>query len=57
MKLLKEMNFELYASLGTADFYSAHGVEVRSENITLHFSFVKLLKYTQTCISLLVHCI
>ena len=28
VKLLKEMNFMLYASLGTADFYSAHGVEV-----------------------------
>jgi carbamoyl-phosphate synthase/aspartate carbamoyltransferase/dihydroorotase len=29
VKLLKEMNFELYASLGTADYYSAHNIEVR----------------------------
>jgi carbamoyl-phosphate synthase/aspartate carbamoyltransferase/dihydroorotase len=30
VKLLKEMNFELYASLGTADYYSAHNIEMKA---------------------------
>ena len=28
VKTLKALGFQLYASLGTADFYSEHGVEV-----------------------------
>ena len=28
VKALKELGYQLYASLGTADFYSEHGVEV-----------------------------
>jgi carbamoyl-phosphate synthase/aspartate carbamoyltransferase/dihydroorotase len=28
VKTLKELGYKLYASLGTADFYSEHGVEV-----------------------------
>lgn len=38
VRTLKELGFTLYASLGTADFYSAHGVKVktsRSSNGTL----------------------
>ena len=28
VRMLKSLKFDLYASLGTADFYSSHGVEV-----------------------------
>lgn len=28
VKTLKDLGYQLYASLGTADFYSEHGVEV-----------------------------
>lgn len=28
MRILEEMGYELYASLGTADFYLAHGIKM-----------------------------
>lgn len=30
MRALNKMGYKLYASLGTADFYNEHGVEVRN---------------------------
>lgn len=30
VKLLEKMNFNLYASIGTADFYSTHGVQIET---------------------------
>ncbi len=29
VRILQHLNFNLYASLGTADFYSEHGIKVR----------------------------
>ena len=28
MRILQRLNFTLYASMGTADFYSEHGIKV-----------------------------
>ena len=28
VQMLKELKYDLYASLGTSDFYTSHGVEV-----------------------------
>lgn len=32
---LKSMGYKLYASMGTADFYTEHGVEVSEKNFSL----------------------
>ena len=36
MRILERLNFTLYASMGTADFYSEHGVKVMLHTITVH---------------------
>ena len=33
MRILQRLNFTLYASMGTADFYSEHGIKVGSQII------------------------
>lgn len=43
MRALHKMGYKLYASLGTADFYNEHGVEVSM--------LVNLRKYTTLRIS------
>lgn len=35
IRSLKNMGYKLYASMGTADFYTEHGVEVSNKNIFL----------------------
>lgn len=35
MQILERLNFTLYASMGTADFYSEHGIKVLQEYITI----------------------
>lgn len=34
------MSYQLYASLGTADFYSAHGIDVSSQTKIVHFNYL-----------------
>lgn len=34
VKELQEMGFQLYGSIGTADFYSEHGIKVRSTKMS-----------------------
>lgn len=38
MRALQKMGYKLYASLGTADFYNEHGVDV-SIYVNTRFSF------------------
>lgn len=38
MKILQRLNFKLFASIGTADFYTDHGIKVINYNI----NFMKL---------------
>lgn len=36
MRLLESLGYSLYASLGTADFYTEHGVKVQGHRDLLH---------------------
>lgn len=35
MRSLQKMGYKLYASLGTADYYNEHGVDVSRHNILI----------------------
>lgn len=51
IRSLRKMGYQLYASMGTADFYTEHGVEVSEVGIAAndaHCYKVKL--YLNTCV-------
>lgn len=39
MRALQNMGYKLFASLGTADFYSEHGVNVSTNTVKITFIF------------------
>ena len=43
MRTLHNMGFKLYASLGTADFYNEHGIEVTTFIINIFRPYHKLI--------------
>lgn len=44
MRALHKMGYKLYASLGTADFYNEHGVEVCNILISKHVQHHMMLQ-------------
>ena len=42
VKQLEQMGFQLFASLGTADFYSDNGVKVLHAKLSLRYNYLCL---------------
>lgn len=46
IRSLHKMGYKLYASMGTADFYTEHGVKVSEKDMLRNIFYYEFLKHT-----------